>query len=177
MDNVVPPVVTPQPPVSEQQQAQSQLSTYEKQFSKFRIIPQHEHEHRTMLIETTRIPERAELIDLITKDIELANIKDDKLLRIYQIQFHNIIEWYDMGLWENVGKFMYARMISELQLSRSKGGGERFFQGGGLPNVSSFVTGLGQLFGRKPAFNQEWEQTGSGNQRRSPLGGEGSQYG
>lgn len=142
MDNQVP--VSQEPQVIEEQ---SSLSRMEQGGKSFRIIPRNEFEHSTMLLEPGKMPNKPEIMELIQKEIILANIQDDQLLRIYQLQFNAIIEFYDMGLWASVGENLYTKLMAELALSRAKGNAERIYQAGAIPNLTGGrVEGIGSFF-------------------------------
>lgn len=137
----------------------SELERYENSFNDFKMIPEHEFEHKALLIDIHKTGMNPTALELISKEVLLANIDDDHLLRIYQLQLANIMEWHDMNLWDSVGKFMYAKFIGELSLSRSRGSMERLFQAGAIPVLSrSKVRGLGDFFRSKKKEEYEAQQ-------------------
>ena len=151
MDAFSQPIKTPAhiesgEPVSEEQ-AQTQIQKLEKASVKFRRQPKDEFGHKTNMIDIERPENPHDVFDIITKELAIASIKDDELLRCYQIEFNVIIDAYDIGMWDHLGSWMSGRLISELQLSKSKGGLERRLQAGTMPSVGN--DGFGDFFRKR----------------------------
>lgn len=168
MDNVEPSI---QPEATETQTpavtSKSMVSKMEDRFKNMELIPKHEFEHKSVLMRSSKLQDKADLQDLVNKDILLANISDDKLLRVFQMEFKNVMEWMDMGMWSSVGQYFYENLRADLALSRSRNNAERLFQAGVIPDTSGPTLKVVGEFFRKSETDRE--RAARQNQEK-PLG-------
>lgn len=95
-------------------------------------VPKDPYSHATYLISTEQ-EKIAEFYQLINKEVVLASIRDDLILKLYQRDITILVDIFSMALrdpdMQEVFLNRYYGWIGELALTRTKDGAERKLQG------------------------------------------------
>lgn len=107
---------------------ESEFGQYMKEMGKGKTLPNDPYEHSTLLIEAEKenVKNFSEILD---KFWLLGNVKDDKLIRVYQREIGLLTELLDMATREdelaNMFQVLYYKGRSEFSITRNKDGTER----------------------------------------------------
>jgi hypothetical protein len=137
------------------------IQEYINKMQQGKPTPKDPYAHATYLISTEE-DKIAQFHQLISKEVILASIRDDKVLKLYQRDITILVDLFSMALrdpdMEEVFVNRYYGWIGELSITRTKDGAERKLQGAvGLSSYSPKDDMLG--FGMPSAP----QQGGGGN--------------
>lgn len=137
------------------------VKEYLKELSRGYILPKDPYSHSFLLIESGEDEDIRTFAKIIDRQILLANISDDRMLKLYQNDAVILVELFDMARRDEsiapVFLMLYYQWKSELALTRVKDGTERKLQA----SVSGYkpdqaLGGFGEEF--KKFFEQENEE-------------------
>jgi len=109
----------------------SNNAAYNLQHSSFRPPPTDAFGHGNMLLEMAD-GDVIKMKDIITKELKLANISDDRLVMLYQMEIHSLTSMY--GIATRDARFMpvfqrwFINYLGELATTRAKNAKERDMQ-------------------------------------------------
>ena len=124
-------------------------------------MPNSPYEHATLLLEGTKGVDYQDKMNFTSKRAKLANLGSDKLLELEQDEVRCLIDFYDMGVVDNVfidfAQTRYAKWINSIDLTRGRENAERKQQArvGVTPNTDATYTAYGN---EQVQFQQEQEK-------------------
>jgi hypothetical protein len=112
------------------------------------FIPRDPHSHAFSLLKPEKTPK--EIYEILTKDILLANISDDRLLRLYQREAQVLTRIFELMKrnertqeeLRRVFDVLFVSFEAELGLTRAKDGTERKLQNSFDVEIEPRVTGF-----------------------------------
>lgn len=137
------------------------LKDYFNELNKGYILPKDPYSHSFMLIESGEDEDIRTFARIVDRQILLANISDDRMLKLYQNDVNFLVELFDIARRDaaiaSVFLMLYYQWKGELALTRVKDGTERKLQA----SVSGYkpdqaLGGFGEEF--KKHFEEENEE-------------------
>jgi len=119
------------------------LDSFGRQMNTGRMPTENQYAHSQWLLETSESDVLNKFTQICDKDVSLANIKDDELLRLFQndieILTHSLAMAGRCPALAPAFNYMVYSFKGSLRITRAKGGWERGLQGG--PGVGVRLTG------------------------------------
>jgi hypothetical protein len=116
----------------------SGMKTYFNEMRKTQVYPKTEFEHAYSMLDTSHEEEMQEFSQIVEKQVLLATISDDALMRLIQNDIHLLTNMFDMAMREDefkeVLRVCYFAWRGELMITRTKDGTERKLQGAVQPS-------------------------------------------
>lgn len=121
-----------------------------------KYIATNEYELKTFLLSALDAGKLNDLVDFINHQLAITFLKDEEILRLYQLKIRVAMNWFQMG-YKELAKKSFVELLADLFLERSKDGTERMLQAGNFTGsiIARIPTqkGLFNVFQKKEEEN------------------------